>query len=311
MITVAQVTKRFGRVTALDGVTLTIGSGEHVAFVGANGSGKTTLLRALLGLVRVDGRVTIGGVDVAREPEVALRSVAYIPQIAPPIDAPVREVVRAHAAVRGKDEAHTWRRAQRLGLDTQLARGKRFTDLSGGMKQKLLAAMALASEAPVLVCDEPTANLDGEARASFFEQLSERPSTGIVVLCSHRIEEVRQLVRRVVELGDGKIIRDAPIEELLRDLRAFRVEITVRDGAHAAEELLRVRGFEPSGARRFAADLAQEEKLQLLTHVLGELGRDVVDLSVTPVDDLHSAVRPAEPRTSRPPAREPHLRVVR
>lgn len=67
MITVAQVTKRFGRVTALDGVTLTIGSGEHVAFVGANGSGKTTLLRALLGLVRVEGRVTIGGVDVARE----------------------------------------------------------------------------------------------------------------------------------------------------------------------------------------------------------------------------------------------------
>ena len=84
MITVAQVTKRFGRVTALDGVTLTIASGEQVAFVGANGSGKTTLLRALLGLVRVEGRVTIGGVDVAREPEIALRSVAYIPQIAPP-----------------------------------------------------------------------------------------------------------------------------------------------------------------------------------------------------------------------------------
>lgn len=311
MITVAQVTKRFGRVTALDGVTLTIGSGEHVAFVGANGSGKTTLLRALLGLVRVEGRITIGGADVAREPEVALRSVAYIPQIAPPIDAPVREVVRAHAALRGKDEEKTWKRAERLGLDTSAARGKRFTDLSGGMKQKLLAAMALAAETPVLVCDEPTANLDGEARASFFEQLAERPSTGIVVLCSHRIEEVRQLVRRVVELGDGKIVRDAPIEELLRDLRAFRVEVTLREGAGAAEELLRVRGFERAGVRRFAANLAQNDKLELLTHVLRELGGDVVDLGVTPVDDLAIAARAAETRTTTAHASAPRLKVVR
>ena len=302
MITVAQVTKRFGRVTALDGVTLTIGSGEHVAFVGANGSGKTTLLRALLGLVRVEGRVTIGGVDVAREPEVALRSVAYIPQIAPPIEAPVREVVRAHAALRGKSEDETWARAELLGLDVTRARPKRFSDLSGGMKQKLLAAMALATEAPVLVCDEPTANLDGEARASFFQQLAERPKTSIVVLCSHRVEEVRQLVRRVVELGDGKIVRDAPLEELLRDLRAFRVEIALREGARGgyAEALLRARGFEACGAGRFVANLAQGEKVEVVTRALAELGDDIADLGVTPVDDLYTAAR----------AKVPYLKVV-
>ena len=300
MITVAQVTKRFGRVTALDGVTLTIGSGEQVAFVGANGSGKTTLLRALLGLVRVEGRVTIGGVDVAREPEVALRSVAYIPQIAPPIDAPVLEVVRAHAALRGKSEGATWERAERLGLDTMATRKKRFSDLSGGMKQKLLAAMALASDAPVLVCDEPTANLDGEARASFFEQLCERKKTGVVILCSHRIEEVRQLVRRVVELGDGRIVRDAPLEDLLRDLRAFRVEIALRDGARAAEELLRARGFEPCGVRRFGANLAQNEKVALVTRALADIGDDIADLSVTPLEDIYTTAR----------ASVSHLKVV-
>ncbi|MFO0742492.1 MAG: ATP-binding cassette domain-containing protein [Labilithrix sp.] len=68
MIEIRNVTKRFGRVTALDGVTLSIGAGEKLAFVGANGSGKTTLLRAVLGLVRVEGEVTIAGVDVARKP---------------------------------------------------------------------------------------------------------------------------------------------------------------------------------------------------------------------------------------------------
>ena len=195
MITVAQVTKKFGRVTALDGVTLTVGSGEQVAFVGANGSGKTTLLRALLGLVRVEGRVTIGGVDVAREPEIALRSVAYIPQIAPPIDAPVREVVRAHAALRGKAEDATWERATRLGLDVSATRSKRFSDLSGGMKQKLLAAMALASEAPVLVCDEPTANLDGEARASFFEQLEVTRIIYVVADCALGIDNPVRVIK--------------------------------------------------------------------------------------------------------------------
>jgi ABC-type multidrug transport system ATPase subunit len=195
---------------ALDGVTLDIAPGERVAFVGTNGSGKTTLLRALLGLVRVEGRVTIGGVDVARRPEIALRHVAYIPQIAPPLEALVAEVVQAHAALRGLGPSDVERRARRLGLDLGACAAKRLRDLSGGMKQKLLAAMALATEAPILVCDEPTANLDGEARAAFFAELADRPAASIVVLCSHRSEEVAVLVDRVVELRDGRVAYDGP-----------------------------------------------------------------------------------------------------
>jgi len=296
MITVAQVHKRFGPVVALDGVSLEIAAGERVAFVGANGSGKTTLLRALLGLVRFDGKITVAGSDVAREPEVALRSVAYIPQIAPPIEAPVGEVVRAHAALRGKPEDATWERAKRLGLDAAPSAKKRFRDLSGGMKQKLLAAMALATEAPILVCDEPTANLDGEARAAFFEQLAERPKSGVVVLCSHRIEEVRALVDRVVELSDGRVVRDAPLEELMRDLRAFRVEVALRENAQKTEELLRARGFATAGALRLAIQVAQHEKLELVTRLLQEHGADLADVSVVPVDDLSIAAAESEPR---------------
>ena len=296
MITVAQVHKRFGPVVALDGVSLEIAAGERVAFVGANGSGKTTLLRALLGLVRFDGKITVAGSDVAREPEVALRSVAYIPQIAPPIEAPVGEVVRAHAALRGKPEDATWERAKRLGLDAAPSAKQRFRDLSGGMKQKLLAAMALATEAPILVCDEPTANLDGEARAAFFEQLAERPKSGVVVLCSHRIEEVRALVDRVVELSDGRVVRDAPLEELMRDLRAFRVEVALRENAQKTEELLRARGFATAGALRLAIQVAQHEKLELVTRLLQEHGADLADVSVVPVDDLSIAAAESEPR---------------
>jgi ABC-2 type transport system ATP-binding protein len=227
MITVASVRKTFGPVVALDGVTLEIGAGERVAFVGANGSGKTTLLRALLGLVRVEGRITIGGVDVAREPEVALRSVAYIPQIAPPLDAPVAEVMRAHAALRGLPLSAIEARASRLGLALDASRAKRFRDLSGGMKQKLLAAMALATAAPILVCDEPTANLDGDARASFFAQLGERAPGAITILCSHRSDEVRALVDRVIELGDGRVVRDARVEPEVRAADGSRPHLRV------------------------------------------------------------------------------------
>lgn len=214
-IEVAAVSKRFGAVVALDRVSLTIEPGERVAFVGANGSGKSTLLRAIMGLVRVEGRVRIGGVDVAQEPQDALAEVAYIAQIAPPLDAPVIELVRAVAALRGTTVEHCAKLVEQLGVSWRQVENVRMRDLSGGMKQKLLAALALASHAPILVCDEPTANLDAQARKVFFELVAQRPANSTLVLCSHRREEVRQLVDRVVELRDGKVVRDGKAREVL------------------------------------------------------------------------------------------------
>lgn len=294
MIAVAQVRKTFDRVVALDAVSLDISEGERVAFVGANGSGKTTLLRALLGLIRFEGKITVAGRDVAREPELALRSVAYIPQIAPPIDAPVREVIRASASLRGVRDDSIHARARALGLDVDACVNKRFRDLSGGMKQKLLGAMALAAETPILICDEPTANLDGEARAAFFELLAARPASSVVVLCSHRLEEVRQIVGRVVELSEGRVARDAPLVELMKELRAFRVEIALREGADELEATLLGRGFARSGIRRLAIEVAQQGKLELVTQLLKEHGDGLSDVSVVPLEDL-GATAPRRP----------------
>jgi len=214
MIEILGVSKAFGSVPALRAVDLTITPGERVAFVGANGSGKTTLLRALLGLIRCSGQIRIFGLDVARDPARALARVAYIPQVAPPLEASVHEVVRAHSALRGIEPSAVDSSARRLGLELCEHRRARFRDLSGGMRQKLLASLALATRADVLVCDEPTANLDIAARAAFFEQLAERPKDSISIFCSHRLEEVDLLVGRVVELREGVIVSDTRHRQL-------------------------------------------------------------------------------------------------
>jgi ABC-type multidrug transport system ATPase subunit len=289
MISVQNATKRFGHVLALDAVSLALRPGDRVAIVGTNGSGKTTLLRALCGLLRVEGRVEVFGVDVAREPQVALRSLAYVPQVAPPLDAPVGELVRAFCALRTRRPAQVHARALALGLDLDAVGRTRVRDLSGGMKQKLLAALALAAEAPALVCDEPTANLDTHARASFFEQVNARPPTSILVLCSHRLEEVRHLVDRVVELKEGRLVRDAPLAELLTALRAFRVELTFRRAVEEEADVvgLAARGLTRAGPVRFVGVYEQVEKVPVVSGLVAAYGARLLDLSVLDAESLH------------------------
>jgi ABC-2 type transport system ATP-binding protein len=277
MIRVNGVTKRFGNVVALDRVSLNIGRGERVAIVGTNGSGKTTLLRAMVGLVRIEGAIEIAGIDVGRSPERALEKIAYAPQIAPPIEAPVEELVRLQTALRGVSRASVAARASRLGLELDTVARKRFRDLSGGMKQKVLAALALASDAAVLVCDEPTANLDAHARAAFFAQIEERPAGSVLVLCSHRVDEVRHMVDRVIELRDGRITRDASISALLGDLRSTRIEVKA---ASSCRTFLLDRGFQSIADGRYSGTFHQDEKLELIADLMRLHGAAIEDLSI-------------------------------
>lgn len=294
MIDVQSVRKRFGPVVALDGVSLSVRPGERVALVGTNGSGKTTLLRALCGLLRVEGRVHLYGEDVARVPQRALARLAYMPQVAPPLEVPVAELVRAHCALRGRTPAQVAAQAGRLGLDLESVARSRVRDLSGGTKQKLLAALALAAEAPVLVCDEPTANLDARTRAAFFEEVQARPADSILVLCSHRVEEVRHLVDRVVELKVGRVERDVPLTQLLSELGAFRMELTFRDVAAAerAAEALSAHDFSRVAANRFLGFFRGTRKVEVVSELVAAYREHLLDVSVLDAESLDDAAPP-------------------
>lgn len=214
-ISVRSLQKRYDDRVVLRGVDLVIRPGERVALVGPNGSGKTTLMRTVLGFVRADGEVRVNGLDPWAAHARAMEHVAYVPQRAPGLVAPVGELVAAWARMRATDTRSLAEVAGAFGLDLDAVRTVRFSALSGGMQQKLLAAMALASGATILLFDEPTANLDPAARAVFLERLSAREPAPTVLVSSHRLEELRDLVDRVVVLTDGAVHFDDRLEAFL------------------------------------------------------------------------------------------------
>jgi ABC-2 type transport system ATP-binding protein len=205
-IELTQVHKRFGSRHVLRGVDLRVCEGSRVALIGPNGSGKSTLLRALMGMLEVEGHISVAGLHPFFERRRLAQELAYVPQIAPHLGAPVREVVRASCALRGIHEARVSAVAQELELDLSMVYAAPFSSLSGGMRQKVLIALAFASAASLYILDEPTASLDVKARARFAVLLAALPKNATVLLCSHHSEEVQRLADRVVELSEGVFV---------------------------------------------------------------------------------------------------------
>jgi ABC-2 type transport system ATP-binding protein len=207
------VSKSFRRARILDGIQLEVGLGERVALIGSNGAGKTTLIRCLLGEYTHDGEVLIQGRNPRLERTEVLGLIGFVPQLPPPLKMPVGQLIDFSAALCNTPAARMHEIAIRLGLDIASILARPFNKLSGGMKQKLLIAIALGRDAKVLVMDEPAANLDPQARKIFFELLEERAQSATMLISSHRINEVSALVNRVVELDLGKVVLDESIAE--------------------------------------------------------------------------------------------------
>lgn len=213
MIKFTQVAKTFRRARVLDGINLDIGIGERVALIGSNGAGKTTLIRCLLGEYTHDGQVAIDGLDPRNNRTIVLGNIGFVPQLPPPLKMPVGQLIDFSASLCGTDPRRIHDIAKRLGLDIESILTRQFVRLSGGMKQKLLIAIALGRNAKVLVMDEPAANLDPEARKIFFDLLAERLDDATMIISSHRLDEVSALVNRVIEMDMGKVVLDDKVAD--------------------------------------------------------------------------------------------------
>jgi len=213
MIHCQHVSKTFKNTCVLDKFNLAVQAGEHIALIGSNGAGKTTLIRCLLGEYSHEGKISVAGYEPRRQRRHVLKHIGFVPQLPPPLKMPVGQLIRFAAGVCDNETQHITDISTQLGLNVSEVWYRPFVKLSGGQKQKLLISIALGRNTDILVMDEPAANLDPAARTVFFNLLSERQKNAITLMSSHRVDELRGLVNRVLELDSGKIVLDQQLAE--------------------------------------------------------------------------------------------------
>jgi ABC-2 type transport system ATP-binding protein len=229
VIHIQDLTKTFGKVRALDGLDLTVQTGEVHGFLGPNGAGKSTTIRILLGLIRATGgRVELFGADPWREAASLHGRVAYVAgdvALWPGLTGGqcLDVIGTTHGGV---DE----RRREQLIERFQLDPTKRIRDYSKGNRQKVALVAALAAEADLLILDEPTSGLDPLMEQAFQQCVRERRENGVtVLLSSHILGEVEALADRVSIIRRGRTVTTGSLADLRRHTRSSVHAVTVEE----------------------------------------------------------------------------------
>jgi ABC-2 type transport system ATP-binding protein len=218
-IEVIEVTKRYGSLQALAGVSLNVEPGEFFGLLGPNGAGKTTLISILAGLTRASGgTVRVMGHDVSTAYREARRALGVVPQelVFDPFFT-VREALTIQSGYFGLGDNRAWIDEVIDNLDLTDKADTNMRALSGGMKRRVLVAQALVHKPPVIVLDEPTAGVDVELRQALWRFIRRLNRDGhTIVLTTHYLEEAEALCGRVAMLKQGRIVALDKTENLLR-----------------------------------------------------------------------------------------------
>ena len=242
-ISIRQVTKRYGDLQALAGVSLEIGQGEFFGLLGPNGAGKTTLISSLAGLVRPDsGVLEVMGHDVQKDYRQARRYLGVVPQelVFDPFFT-VREVLRFQSGYFGIRRNDDWIDEILANLDLTAKADVGMRSLSGGMKRRVLVAQALVHRPPVIVLDEPTAGVDVELRQTlwrFIQRLNEEGHT--IVLTTHYLEEAEALCGRIAMLKGGKVVTLDSTANLLQRFSAHALQLRLSETSELPIDLVAV-----------------------------------------------------------------------
>jgi gliding motility-associated transport system ATP-binding protein len=248
VIEVQNLTKRYGRVTAVDDVSFRVERGEILGFLGPNGAGKTTTMRILTGYMpATDGKAIVAGFDVFDQPIEAKRRTGYLPET-PPLypDMSVFEYLDFVARIKGVPSGD-----RRTRVDYVMGR-TRITDMSArlcgklskGYKQRVGLASALIHNPDVLILDEPTAGLDPKQIIETRELIKELAGNHTIILSTHILPEVAQTCQRVVIINKGHVVAVDTPDNLTARLRGSETMYLQVDatGADAAAALTGVPG---------------------------------------------------------------------
>jgi ABC-2 type transport system ATP-binding protein len=231
LIKASGLTKKYGKKTALDGASLDVAPGRIVGLIGPNGAGKTTLLKALLGLIRVEGELSVLGLDPVRDRELLLRDVAFIADVALlPRWLRVGDAIDFTAGVHPRFRRE---RCEAFLAKAGIDHGAQIKTLSKGMVAKVHLALVTAIDARLLVLDEPTLGLDILARRSFYDGLVADYMEGdrSILITTHQVEEIEHLLTDLVFIDRGKIVLDTSMESVSQ---RFHQLVTTPDHSGAA-----------------------------------------------------------------------------
>jgi ABC-2 type transport system ATP-binding protein len=275
VIEVQHLTKRYGRVTAVDDVSFRVEPGEILGFLGPNGAGKTTTMRILTGYMPAsEGRATVAGYDVFTHPIEAKRRTGYLPET-PPLypDMTVREYLDFVARIKRVPSAERSSRVdavmKRTRIDDMSTRacGK----LSKGYRQRVGLAQAIIHNPDVLILDEPTAGLDPKQIIETRELIRSLAGSHTIILSTHILPEVSQTCQRVVIINKGRVVAVDTPDNLTARLRGAETLYVHVDAEGAAEPEVALAAV-PGVTRVTAADSRPAAGIY---EVQSEHGRDV------------------------------------
>ncbi len=241
-VTVQALVKRYGAVTAVNGIDLEVAPGEIFGFLGPNGAGKSTTIAILCTLVRAtEGRATVAGIDVARHPDEVRSRIGLVFQD-PSLDNQLtaRENLSFHAMVYGVP------RGQRRGriadalamVDLTDRADARVMTFSGGMKRRLEVARGILHAPQVLFLDEPTQGLDPQTRARLWDHLRDiRARTGLTIFMTTHYMEEAEWCDRIAIIDHGSIVGLGTPEELKSQVGGDVVVVQTGDNLRAAREI--------------------------------------------------------------------------
>jgi len=231
MIKAEALTKSFGPLVAVDGISFTVQSGEVLGFLGPNGAGKTTTMRMFAGFVQpTSGHAEICGFSLEDQPTEAKRCIGYLPEGAPSYgEMSPRDFLDFVGTIRGMsaDQKRTQINdaIDRLNLGPVL--DQTIETLSKGFKRRVGIAQAILHDPPVLIMDEPTDGLDPNQKHEVRELIQSMASDKIIVISTHILEEVDAVCNRAIIISAGKIVADETPESLVNRSR-FHNAVTLK-----------------------------------------------------------------------------------
>lgn len=263
MINVSELTKAFGDTIAVNRVSFMVEKGESVALLGPNGAGKSTLVKCILGILDFDGEIRLNGLNIKDHKKESKTLIGYVPQEPAFYDMTTLEILSFFASIRRVDREGIERTLDVVGLREHI--NKNTSALSGGMRQRLSFAIALLSDSPILILDEPTSNLDAHGRTEFLKLVKQFRDRGKTVLfSSHRLEEVEFLADRVFVMKSGRLVLESSPHNLSDSLGLkTKLYLTIaQPNLKNALTLLRQEGFSDISLNgtRLSIDIKNSEK---------------------------------------------------